>query len=97
MEFSHEEKERIIAEEKLRHETRKELLAQGGGKGCGNGACGSGLHGSCHCGAFWKGLILGLILSALFGFIFNRHYGMDRCLYGSTMMQNQAAPDATQK
>jgi hypothetical protein len=100
MELSHEEKDRIVAEEKLRFETVKNLQLQGGGKGCGNHACGSGLHGCCHCGAFWKGLILGLVLCAIVGcFLRQRSYGRDggRCYYDSPMMQYQDSPDATKK
>ena len=96
MELSHEEKERIIAEEKLRFETVKGLQTQGEGKTCANHVCGTGPRGCCHCGAFWKGLILGLVLSAVFIFCYHRHfYGKNggRCYYGSPVTQYQEPPD----
>jgi hypothetical protein len=100
MEFSHEEKERIIAEEKLRYETRENILSQGGSKSCGCGTGGSDSHGACGCGSFIKGLILGLVLAAIVGYFCNRHcFGNDggRCYYGSTMMQNQTPPEPPKK
>jgi len=95
MEFTHEEKERIIAEEKLRHQAIKELQAQGGGKCCSSHGAGMGLHGCCHCGGIFKGVILGLILAALFCFFFDRHHDGNRwgrCNYGNTPMMS--SPDS---
>jgi hypothetical protein len=100
MELSHEEKDRIVAEEKLRFETVKSLQTQGGAKSCGIHACGSGLHGCCHCGAFWKGLILGGVLCAVVGCFFHqRNYGNNggRCYDGSPMTQYQDSPDTGKK
>src|ERR1700685_3603074 len=100
MELSHEEKDRIIAEEKLRFETVKSLQTQGGVKSCGNHLCGSGLHGCCHCGAFWKGLILGLILCAVVICFFHQHSCGNtggRCFYDSPMMQYQDSPDTNKR
>jgi hypothetical protein len=95
MEFTHEEKERIIAEEKLRHQAIKELQAQGGGKCCSSHTGAMGIHGCCHCGGILKGVILGLVLAALFCFFFDRHHGGNgwgRCPYnGSPMM---SSPDS---
>jgi hypothetical protein len=100
MELSHEEKDRVVAEEKFRFETVKSLQTQGGGKICGHHACASGLHGCCHCGAFWKGLILGLVLCVVVGCFFHqRNYRNDgeRCYYDSPMMQYQDSPDTNKR
>ena len=97
MEISHEEKQRIIEEEKIRYEARKELMVQSGKKSCGCGSCGVGSNGACGCSGFWKGLILGVVLAAIVGFVINHHCGGDRCHYGSTMMQNQAPAEPPQK
>jgi hypothetical protein len=109
MELSQEEKDRIVAEEKLRYETVKQLKMQEGGGGWGGHgkACGCGCHGHgfgfgshrCHCGGFWKGLIVGLVLGALFSLCF--HHGYRYCngrgYYGAPMMQNQAPPGTPEK
>jgi len=59
MELSQEEKDRIIAEEKLRMETRREFLSE-----CGHGRCGDR-----HCGrGLFRVLAIVLVLSALFHF-----------------------------
>jgi len=126
MELTQQEKDRIIAEEKVRYEARKALkVAEGGScqrKGCvcgchsqGGGSCnvqgcGCGCHGQaspgcgkswgCHCGGFWKGLILGLILSLVLGFICRHFYGWNHdgaCFYGSSMMQNSQPSEAPGK
>jgi hypothetical protein len=110
MELSQDEKDRIVAEEKLRYETVKELKKQEGGGGWGPHGknCGCGCHGhgfgfgspACHCGGFWKGLILGLVLSALAGFFFHhRHDGAydGCCHYGASMMQNQQPSESPSK
>jgi hypothetical protein len=86
MEFTQEEKDRIIAEEKLRYETVKGLQSQGGGKCCSSHVPGLGPHGCCRCGSLLKGVILGLVLAALFCFFMDRHHcGQDwgRCSYNS--------------
>jgi hypothetical protein len=110
MELSQEEKDRIIAEEKIRFEAIKRLKTQeGGGSWGGHGrGCGCGCHGHgfgfgshrCHCGGFWKGLILGLILSALAGFFFHHRYYRHhegRWNYGAPMMQNQGPSGTPEK
>ena len=89
MEFTQEEKDRIIAEETLRYETVKGLQSQGGGKCCSSHLPGLGSHGCCRCGSVFsvfKGMILGLVLAALFCFFMDRyHCGRDgsRCSYNS--------------
>jgi len=118
MELSQDEKNHIIAEEKLRFETIKQLRMQEGGGWGGHGkecncgghakACGCGCHGhgygfggsSCHCGGFWKGLILGLLLSALFSFCFHhKYYGHNdgRCYFGSPSAQNSEPAEPQKK
>ena len=77
MELSDQEKERIAAEEKVRHEARKALHREEWG-----GCCGRGGHGWGHRGGFWKGLIVGLLLCAAFGML--RHHG--KCGYGHGYM-----------
>lgn len=107
MELSQEEKDRIVAQEKFRFETVQQLKTQAGGGSCGvhGKTCNCGCHGHgfgmgchrCHCGGFWKGLILGLILSAIFGLFCHRHYyghGDGRCYYGSPMTQDQAPSES---
>lgn len=71
MELSQEEKDRIVAEEKLRMETRKDFLKDnfggmgrgpwGGGHGCGHGY-------GCHRFGFLKGLLIIVLLFGLFHF-----------------------------
>jgi hypothetical protein len=83
MELSPKEKGHIIAEEKLRYETVQGLQSQGGGKNCG-----SKYHACCHGGAFWKGLIIGLVLASMFSLCFREHYGRyhgDHCYYSAPM------------
>ena len=100
MELSQEEKERIIADEKLRFETVKSLQTQGGGKCCAGHSCGGGMHGCGLCGSFWKGLILGLALCALLGCLFHQHFNGNqggRCYYGGSMMHNSESSDPEKK
>jgi hypothetical protein len=108
MELSQEEKDRIVAEEKLRFETKKQLKMQEGGGGWGHGkGCGCGCQGHgfgmgshrCHCGGFWKGLVVGLVLGIFLSFCIHhgyRHWD-GRGYYGAPMMQNQAPPGAPEK
>ncbi len=73
MELTDQEKERIVAEEKVRHEARQSL---GGDDCCGGGGCcghGHGWHG--RSGGFWKGLILGIIIASVCGHFCRRHFG----------------------
>ncbi len=93
MELNEQDKERIIAEEKLRMETRKEFFKDNfGGMGWG-GRWGGGWHGyGCHgyrCGGgLFKVLVLGL---AIFGLCHLWHRG-GPCGYGAyaPQVQNQA-------
>ena len=87
MELSQKEKDRIIAETKVRFEATLALEAQSG-RGYG-----------CYRGGFWKGLILGVLLTLLFSFVcrhtFGRHYyyGMGYgggCPFSSCQTQNPA-------
>jgi hypothetical protein len=72
MELSQKEKDRIIEEEKLRLETRKEYLKDNlEGMGCGNkfgGGCGCGCHHRCGHWGFLKGIIWLVVIVALFHF-----------------------------
>jgi|SRR5579883_1659566 len=98
MEFTQEEKYRIIADEKLRYETVKELQAQGGGKCCSRHGAGMGPHGCGHCGGILKGVILGLALAALFCFFMDRHrngYSGGHCEYACPMMSRPDSADKT--
>jgi len=98
MELSQKEKDRIVAETKVRFEATKALEAQDGG-GCGHGKnCGY------RRGGFYKGLILGVFLTLFFGFVcrhmFRHPYGMgymNSCPYGSCMMQNSEPTDTPKK
>lgn len=60
MELSEQDKERIKAEEKVRHEAHKEF-ARGDWGGC----CGGHGHGW-RSWTFWKGVIVGLVAAWLF-------------------------------
>ena len=83
MELSQKEKDRIIAETKVRFEATKALEAQSvGGYGC-------------HRGGFWKGLILGVFLTLLFGSVCRHLFGhpcgmgyMSACPFNSGQSQN---------
>lgn len=97
MELSQDEKDRIVAEEKLRFETVKSLKIQdaaagGHGMGYGGGCHGQGFAGHrCHCGGIWKGMILGVLVGLFIGSFFgHRSYGPygGHCYFGSSMMQN---------
>ncbi len=68
MELSQEEKDRIIAEEKLRFETKSQLKKEHGGRGYGWG----GGYG-CHRGGFWRGLLVGVLVCLILGFFFHHH------------------------
>lgn len=101
MELTQQEKERIEAEEKVRFETKKSLMkaeCDGGGKGCGCGCHQGTKCGTCGChhGGFWKGLILGLILAFLFGFVcragYHRYCHEDGWGNRSSMEQPAQAP-----
>ena len=71
MELNEQDKERIIAEEKLRMETRKEFFKENFGGMHGPGGWGSPWRGGWHgyrCGGFgfFKGLFLALVIFGLF-------------------------------
>lgn len=70
MELNEQDKERIVAEEKLRMETRKEFFKENfGGMHGGWGGWRGGCHGYGHrCGGFGfiKGLVLALVIVGLF-------------------------------
>lgn len=73
MELNEQDKERIVAEEKLRMETRKEFFKEHFGGPHGWGGWRGGWHGAgCHgygyrCGGgFFKGLLLVVVLFGLF-------------------------------
>ena len=72
MELNEQDKERIIAEEKLRMETRKEFFKEHFGGGHWGGPwCGSWASHGCHgyrCGGFgfFKGLLLAAVIFGLF-------------------------------
>ena len=100
MELSQEEKERIIAEEKLRFETKRQLIReQWGGPWSGWGRGYGGWGNSCgHRGGFWRGLFVGLLVWALFSFCGHHHrcwYGQGACQVG--MPNAQSAPQAEPK
>jgi hypothetical protein len=70
MELTQREKDRIIAEEKVRFEAKKEIIREQTGGRCGHGfGCACGRH-----GGFLKGLIFGVLLTVLAG-LFACHYG----------------------
>ncbi len=79
MELNEQDKERIIAEEKLRMETRKEFFKEnfGGMRGMGRwggGWNGYGCHGHRCGGGIFKVLILGLVIFGLCH-LWHRPYG----------------------
>jgi hypothetical protein len=87
MELSKKEKDRIIAETKVRFEATQALEAQSGKKGY------------CRRGGFWRGLILGVLLTLLCGSVcrhlFGHHYyyGMGYgggCPFSSCQTQSPA-------
>lgn len=69
MELSQEEKDRIVAEEKLRMETRKEFFKDHfGGMGW-RGGWGHYGYGHCHRGfGFMKGLLIAAVIFGIFHF-----------------------------
>jgi hypothetical protein len=98
MELNVKEKERIIAEEKLRMETRKEFFKENfGGMGW-RGRWGGGWHGyGCHgyrCGGFglFKVLILGLVIFGLCHLWHRAPCGAYPGYYGNPASQAAPAP-----
>src|SRR6185436_20560475 len=86
MELSQDEKDRIIAEEKLRFETKQQLTQEKRGAQCGGWEHHG--HGCGHRRSFWRGLIAGIILSVLFSFLCHYHRyggfcGHNACSYGA--------------
>lgn len=100
MELSQDEKDRLIAEEKVRFETRKQMMSEGASGSCGHGgrgACGTGCGNRC---GFVKGLIVGLVLCGILSFwCHHRCHGPNdgRCGYGASMTQEAPPPAATKK
>jgi hypothetical protein len=91
MELSQKEKDRIIAETKVRFEATRALESQS------SGACGHGRACGCGRGGFWKGLFWGVLITLFFGFVcrhtFGRPYGMGymgACPFSSGQSQNPA-------
>jgi len=69
----------------------------GGGCGCHCHRCGCGMRG-CHCGGFWKGLIVGLALFALVICLCDHFCGhTGRGYYGMPMMQSEPSTEPNQK
>jgi len=102
MELNEQDKERIIAEEKLRMETRKDFFKENFGGMHGWGRWGGGWHGyGCHgyrCGGFglFKILVLGLVIAGLCHFWHRPCYGPYGYGYYPPPVQNQA-PTAPSK
>jgi hypothetical protein len=101
MELSQEEKDRIVAEEKLRMETRKEFFKENFGRhgwGWRGGWQGHGCHRPCG-GGFVKVLVIALIIFAACHFWHNScGYGMPYYGYGAPVYQvpqAQAIPPAS--
>ena len=98
MELNEQDKERIIAEEKLRMETRKEFFKENfGGMGW-RGRWGGGWHGyGCHgyrCGGgFFRILVLGLVIFGLCHLWHRGAYGP--CGYGAYPPPIQSQVPAT--
>jgi len=82
--------------EMSQEEKDKAQKSQGGcGCQCHN-KCGAGMNSCCgKCGTFFKGLIAGVLLCALFAFfcehICDRH--MEHCYFNSSSMTQNAEPD----
>jgi hypothetical protein len=97
MELNEQDKERIIAEEKLRMETRKEFLKENFGGGHGWGRWGGGWHShGCHgyrCGGFglFKALILAAVIFGLFHLCHRPYCGYPG-YYGYPAPQSAPAP-----
>ncbi|SRR5579871_5205477 len=102
MELNEQDKERIIAEEKLRMETRKEFFKEHFGGMRGPGGWGSpwrgGWHGyGCHgyrCGGFglFKGLVLAAVIFGLFHLWHRPYCGGYPGYYGYPYPAPQSAP-----
>ena len=99
MELSQEEKDRIVAEEKLRFETKRQLMQEQSGSRCGGwGGWGQPGYGWGHRRGFWRGLFLGLLLAVLFSFLCHHHrYGGfcgqgGACFYGTQNAEHPAPP-----
>ncbi len=95
MELSQKEKDRIIAETKVRFEATKELESQSGSCSHGRG---------CHRGGFWRGLLLGVLLTLLCGSVcrhlFRHTYGMGYaggCPFSSCPSQLSEPADTPKK
>jgi hypothetical protein len=102
MELNEQEKERIIAEEKLRMETRKEFLKENLGKeGCGmpfrGGWYGRGCYGGgCHRFGFLKCLLIAaVIVFAVCHFWHHNYCGGPGYYGGNPAVSQPAAPPAT--
>jgi hypothetical protein len=92
MELSQDEKDRIIAEEKLRMETRKEFFKENFGHGGWGGHWRGGWRGGCYghrCGGgLFKVLVLGLVIFGLC------HLWHRPCFYGNGCYYGAPAPQA---
>lgn len=95
MELNEQEKERIVAEEKLRMETRKEFFKEnfGGGRWGGGWHGGYGCHGY-RCGGFgfFKALLLVVVLFGLFHLWHRPYCGAYPGYYGYPYPAPQSAP-----
>jgi len=95
MELNEQDKERIIAEEKLRMETRKEFFKDNFGRGgWGHFRGGSYAYG-CHGGhrfGFLKGLLLAAVIFGVFHLCHRNYCGWGPGYYAPYPMQPQAAP-----
>jgi hypothetical protein len=72
MELTQEEKSRILAEERYRLEAKRQIREEA------PGCCGL----SFHRGGFWRGFLLGIILSALVALVCAHHRRCDRDFRG---------------
>jgi hypothetical protein len=102
MELNEQDKERIIAEEKLRMETRKDYFKENFGGMRGMGRWGGGWHGyGCHgyrCGGgLFKILILGLVIFGACHLWHRPYCGGYPGYYGSPAPQAAPAPPAPGK
>jgi hypothetical protein len=88
MELNEQEKERIIAEEKLRMETRKDFFKENFGRG---GWVGGGCHGGCHRFGFLKCLFIAAAIFAVCHF-WHRPYCDGPGYYGGNAPTQQTAP-----
>ena len=97
MELNEQDKERIVAEEKLRMETRKEFFKENFGGMRGMGRWGGGWQGyGCHShrcgGGIFKVLILGLVIFGLCHLWHRPYCGGYPSTYGSPAPQSAPAP-----